>query len=132
MYNFVEKTKAWQPCNFDGILYQLRRWIFSHGFHQKIRFQRNFKKRPKSDFRQQGRRKECFIGRIYISLWTFFMIFVQWPERGEVVAQPPREGFALGNLGVSGGMLPRKFLDIWTLQNAIVGFLANFSNKIRC
>ena len=43
MYNFVQKTKAWQPCNFDGILYQLRYWIFSHGFHQKIRFQRNFK-----------------------------------------------------------------------------------------
>ena len=26
----------------------------SHGFHQKIRFKRNFKKRPKSDFRQKS------------------------------------------------------------------------------
>ena len=43
-----------QPNNFDGILYQLRRWIFSHGFHQKIRFKRKFKKRPKSDFRQKS------------------------------------------------------------------------------
>ena len=45
-----------------------------------------------------------------------------------MVAQRPREGFALGNLGGSGGMLLRKFLDFWTLQNAILGFLANFSN----
>ena len=43
-----------QPCNFDGILYQLRHLIFSHSFHQKIRFKRNFKKRPKSDFRQKS------------------------------------------------------------------------------
>ena len=46
--------KPMQPSNFDGILYQLRHWIFSHGFHQKIRFKRNFKKRPKSDFRQKS------------------------------------------------------------------------------
>ena len=50
MYNFVQKTNA--TSNFDGILYQLRHWISSHGFHQKIRFKRNFKKRQKSDFRQ--------------------------------------------------------------------------------
>ena len=43
-----------QPSNFDGILYQLHLWIFSHGFHQKIRSERNFKKRPKSDFRQKS------------------------------------------------------------------------------
>ena len=43
-----------QPCNFDGILYQLRHWIFSYGFHQKIRFKMNFEKRPKSDFRQKS------------------------------------------------------------------------------
>ena len=43
-------SKPMQPCNFDGILYQLRHWIFSHGFHQKVRLKRNFKKRPKSDF----------------------------------------------------------------------------------
>ena len=43
-----------QPCNFDGILYQLRHWIFLHGFYQKIRFKRNFKKRLKSDFRQKS------------------------------------------------------------------------------
>ena len=42
--------KAMQPSNFDGILYQLRHWIFSHGLHQKIRFKRNFKKRPKMIF----------------------------------------------------------------------------------
>ena len=30
--------KPMQPCNFDGILYQLRHWIFSDGFHQKISF----------------------------------------------------------------------------------------------
>ena len=46
--------KPIQPSNFDGILYQLRHWIFSHGFHQKIRYKRNFKKRPKSDFRQKS------------------------------------------------------------------------------
>ena len=28
--------------------------IFSYGFHQRIRFKRNFKKRPKSDFRQKS------------------------------------------------------------------------------
>ena len=50
MYNFVQLTM--QPSNLDGILYQLRHWIFSHGFHQKIRFKRNFK--PKSDFRQKS------------------------------------------------------------------------------
>ena len=54
MYNFVQKTNATVPCNFDGILYRLRHLIFSHGFHQKIRFKRNFKKRPKSDFRQKS------------------------------------------------------------------------------
>ena len=36
--------KPMQPSNIDGILYQLHHWIFSHGFHQKIRFKRNFKK----------------------------------------------------------------------------------------
>ena len=46
--------KALQPSNFDGILYQLRHGIFSHGFHQKIRFKRNFTKRPKSDIRQKS------------------------------------------------------------------------------
>ena len=46
--------KPMQPCNFDGILYQFRHGIFSHGFHQKTRFKRNFKKRPKSDFRQKS------------------------------------------------------------------------------
>ena len=35
--------KPMQPGNFDGILYQLRHWIFSHGFHQKIRFKIRFK-----------------------------------------------------------------------------------------
>ena len=49
-----------------------------------------------------------------------------------VVAQRPREGFALAKLGGSGGMLPRKILDFWTLQNAILGFLANFRNIIEC
>ena len=44
-----------QPSNFDGILYQLRHWIFSNGFHQKIRFERNVKERPKSDFRQKSK-----------------------------------------------------------------------------
>ena len=43
-----------QPSNFDGILYQLRQLGFSHGFHQKFRSKRNFKKRPKSDFRQKS------------------------------------------------------------------------------
>ena len=43
-----------QASNFVGILYQLRHWFFSHGFHQKIRFKGNFKKRPKSDFRQKS------------------------------------------------------------------------------
>ena len=42
------------PSNCDGIVYQLCHWIFSHGFHQKIRFKRNFKKRPKGDFRQKS------------------------------------------------------------------------------
>ena len=46
--------KPMQPCNFDSILYQLRQWIFSHGFHQKIRFKRNFRKRPKRVFRQKS------------------------------------------------------------------------------
>ena len=45
-----------------------------------------------------------------------------------VVAQRAREGFALAKLGGSGGMLPREILDFWTLQNAILGFLANFSH----
>ena len=49
-----------------------------------------------------------------------------------VVAQQPRDGFALGKLGGSGGMLPGKILDFATLQNAILGFLANFSNIIEC
>ena len=49
-----------------------------------------------------------------------------------MVAQRPREGFALAKLGGSGGILPRKILDFWTLQNAILGFLANFSNIIEC
>ena len=30
--------KPMQPSNFDGILYQLCHWIFSHGFHQNIPF----------------------------------------------------------------------------------------------
>ena len=46
--------KPTPACNFDVILYQLRHWIVSHGFHQKIRFERNFKKRSKSDFRQKS------------------------------------------------------------------------------
>ena len=46
--------KPMQPSNFDGILYLLRHWIFSHSFHQKIRSTRYFKKRPKSDFRQKS------------------------------------------------------------------------------
>ena len=41
--------KPMQPSHFDGILHQFCHWIFSHGFHQKIRFKRNFKKRPTSD-----------------------------------------------------------------------------------
>ena len=49
-----------------------------------------------------------------------------------MVAQRTREGFALVKVGGSGGMLPRKILDFWTLQNAILGFLANFSNIIEC
>ena len=49
-----------------------------------------------------------------------------------VVVQRAREGFALAKLGGSGGMLPRKILDFWTLQNAILGILANFSNTIEC
>ena len=52
MYNFVQKTNA--TSDFDDILYQRRHWTSSHGFHQKIRFKRNFKKRPKSDFRQKS------------------------------------------------------------------------------
>ena len=43
-----------QPSNFDGILYQFRHIIFSYSFRQKIRFKRNFKKRPKRDFRQKS------------------------------------------------------------------------------
>ena len=35
--------KPMEPRNFDGILYQLRHWFFSHGFHQKIRSNRNQK-----------------------------------------------------------------------------------------
>ena len=54
------------------------------------------------------------------------------PECTVVVAQRAREGFALAKLGGSGGMLPRKILDFWTLQNAILGFLANFSHIIEC
>ena len=46
--------KPMQPCNYGGILYQLRNGIFSYGFHQKIRFKRSFKKRPKSDYRQKS------------------------------------------------------------------------------
>ena len=42
--------KPMQPCNFDVILYQLCHWIVSHGFHQKIRFERNFKKEIKKWF----------------------------------------------------------------------------------
>ena len=49
-----------------------------------------------------------------------------------MVAQRAREGFALANLGGSGGMLPRKILFFWTLQNAILGALANFSYIIEC
>ena len=44
-----------QLSNFDGILYQLRNWIFKHYFHQEIRLRLNFKKRPKSDFRQKSK-----------------------------------------------------------------------------
>ena len=36
-YNLCRRYPM-QPCNFDGILYQLRHWILSHGSHQKIRF----------------------------------------------------------------------------------------------
>ena len=46
--------KPMQPSNFDIILYKLRHWIFSHGFHRKISCKRNIKKRPKSDFRQKS------------------------------------------------------------------------------
>ena len=54
MYSFVQKTTATKQLWWHLILYQLRRWVFSHGFHQKIRLKRNFKKRPKSDFRQKS------------------------------------------------------------------------------
>ena len=57
--------KPMQPSNFDGILYQLRHWILSHGFHPKIRFKRNLKKRPKSDVRQ----KSNFEPYIVMPLW---------------------------------------------------------------
>ena len=49
-----------------------------------------------------------------------------------MVAQRAREGFALVKLGGSGGMLPRENFGFWTLQNAILGFLANFSHIIEC
>ena len=42
--------KPKQPCNFDGILYQLRHWILSHGFHPKIRSKRKSDSRQKSNF----------------------------------------------------------------------------------
>ena len=50
MYNFVQKTNATNTSNFDSIFYQLRNWIFSHGFHQKVRFRMTFKNRPKGIF----------------------------------------------------------------------------------
>ena len=45
--------KPMQPSNFDGIFYQLRHWIFPHGFHQTIRFKWNFKKAGSSLFCQK-------------------------------------------------------------------------------
>ena len=50
MYNFVQKTNATVPLWWHFIP-PSPLIFFSHGFHQKIRFKRNFKKRPKSDFR---------------------------------------------------------------------------------
>ena len=42
--------KPMQPGNFNVILYQLRHWIFSHGFHQKIRFKKKFYEETKKWF----------------------------------------------------------------------------------
>ena len=68
------------------------------------------------EIKKQARRKQFFIGRV-------FMKHFLCNNLNEVVlAQRPREGFALAKLGGSGGMLPRKILDFWTLQNAILGF----------
>ena len=52
-----------------------------------------------------------------------------------VVAQRAREGLCPRQARGGGGsraMLPRKILEFWTLQNVILGFLANFSNIIDC
>ena len=42
--------KPLQPSNFDGVLYQLRHGIFSHGFHQKIRFKKTLRRDQKVIF----------------------------------------------------------------------------------
>ena len=58
--------KPMQPCNIVGILYQLRHWFFSHGFHQKIRFERNFKKRRKSDFLHSKTKISEIVGVLFV------------------------------------------------------------------
>ena len=76
--------KPMQPCNFDGIFYQLRHWIFSHGFHRTIRVKRKFKKRRKSDFRQ----KSSFLP--YIDALTLSRAgFFGAPAWGHKVPPPP-------------------------------------------
>ena len=52
MYNFVQKTNATKQLRWHFT--PTSPLIFSHRFHQNIRFKRNFKKRPKSDFRQKS------------------------------------------------------------------------------
>ena len=63
--------KSMQPNNFDGILYQLRHWIFSHGFHQKIRFKRNFKG-SSQNFARRGQTKELLDRGE--GVWTCFVV----------------------------------------------------------
>ena len=70
MYNFVQKTNATKQL-VGGILYQLRHWIFSHGFHRKIRSERNFKKRPKSDLRQKVQFFKILLSECEGQLWAF-------------------------------------------------------------
>ena len=52
MYNFVQKTNATKQLWWHFI--PTSPMTFSHRFHQKIRFKRYFKKKPKSDFRQKS------------------------------------------------------------------------------